>query len=260
MPFYIIVANRLSKIIGNLSKVLICYPFHFFFPKARFTIPKISHAKIKSNPNYKVTKIIWQTNYSNVSSLPVYLNYLFNRLLSLDYEYRYVSTEDRNEYIKEHGTKEQYESFIKLNDGAAQADFWRLFVLNKEGGIYLDIDAHFVWPLSKIIKPDDNEVFLMTKHNYSNYFIASAPNNKYLQKTLDIIVDNIQQKKIGGGVYDLTGPTALNLAIGDDNVNSRHNKITCVQGSFTNEYFQYIDKPRGKWTHAKKEELLKEEE
>ncbi|RLA79851.1 MAG: glycosyl transferase, partial [Epsilonproteobacteria bacterium] len=35
-------------------------------------------------------------------------------------------------------------------------------------------------------------------------------------------------------------------------------KYTCNQGGFTNEYFQYIDKPRGKWTHAKKEDLLKD--
>ncbi|RXJ69149.1 glycosyl transferase [Halarcobacter ebronensis] len=256
MSFSIILANRLSKIIGNVSKVLICYPFHFFFPKKRFTIPEISKAKIKSDKKYKITKIIWQTNYSNRSSLPVYLNYLFNRLLSLDFEYRYVSTEARLEYIEKNGTKEQFEAFKKLTDGAAQADFWRVFTLLKEGGVYLDIDAHFVWPLSKIIKPEDEEVFLMTKHNYSNYFIASAPGNKYLKKTLDLIVENIEQKKIGNGVYDLTGPTVLNLAIGEDKVNSRHNKITCVQGSFTNEYFQYIDKPRGKWTHAKKEELL----
>jgi mannosyltransferase OCH1-like enzyme len=72
-----------------------------------------------------------------------------------------------------------------------------------------------------------------------------------------VIVENIEQKNIGAGVYDLTGPTVLNRAIGEQNVKYRHTKITCIQGSFSNEYFQYIDKPRGKWTHAKKEALLK---
>jgi mannosyltransferase OCH1-like enzyme len=70
-----------------------------------------------------------------------------------------------------------------------------------------------VWPLSRMIHSTDTELLLMTKHRFSNYFIASAPNNSHLQKTLDIIVDNIEQKNIGGGVYDLTGPTALNKAI-----------------------------------------------
>jgi len=187
----------------------------------------------------------------------VYINYLFNRLMSLDWEYRYVSTEARLEFIKQNANENFVKAFEQLTDGASQADFWRIFVLNHAGGVYMDIDAHAVWPLSKIIKPEYKELILMTKHRYSNYFMASSPNNEHLEKTLELMVDNIENKRIGNGVYDLTGPTVLNKAIGEKIVNYRHNKITCIQGSFTNEYFQYIDKPRGKWTYAKKEELLK---
>lgn len=257
MPLKIIIANRLLKFLGTLVKGF-AYIFHFFLPKMRFTIPKQSPALKKSKTNTKIPKIIWQTNYSNKASFPIYINYLVNRLMSLDFEYRFMDHDDRDEFLKQNANENFMTEYKKLTDGAAQADFWRLFVLNHIGGVYMDIDGHAVWPLSKIIEPEDDAIFLMTKHNYSNYFIASTPNNKYLEKTLDIIIDNIQQKKLGSGVYDLTGPTALNLAIGDDNVKHRHNKITCIQGSFTNEYFQYIDKPRGKWTHVKKEELLKD--
>lgn len=256
MSLKIVVANRLIKIIGTIVKTL-SYPFHFIFPNKRFIIPKYSSPIFKSKKIYKIPKIIWQTNYTNKVSLPVYANYLFNRLMSLDYEYHYVSTQERQTFLQECASKEVYEAYSQLTDGASQADFWRLFVLNYYGGIYLDIDAHFVWPLSKIIKPDDKEVFLMTKKHYSNYFIASDKNNPVLQKSIDIIINNIENKIIGGGVYDLTGPTTLNTAIGNEKVNYRFYRITCVQGSFTNEYFQYIDKPRGKWTHVKSENLLK---
>jgi len=88
----VMVANRTIKLIGNIFKVL-SYPFHFILPKVRFTIPEYSPAKLKSSNDSGVTKVIWQTNYSNRSALPVYLNYLFNRLMSLSYDYRYVSTE-----------------------------------------------------------------------------------------------------------------------------------------------------------------------
>ncbi len=256
MNFIIIIVNRVSKLLGALIKAF-SYLFHFIFPKKRFTIPTESHALFSSQTPTNITKIIWQTNYSNNVSLPVYMNYLFNRLMSLDWEYRYVSTEDRLDFMRTHASQQIADAFEQLTDGASQADLWRLFVLNNYGGVYMDIDAHAVWPLSKMIKPEDSEVFLMTKHNYSNYFIASAKNNPHLEKAIAIIVDNIEKKNIGNGVYDLTGPTALNKAIGDDVVNHRHNRITCIQGSFTNEYFQYIDKPRGKWTYAKKDELLK---
>jgi mannosyltransferase OCH1-like enzyme len=250
-----LVINRLAKFFGTLEKGL-SYIFHFFFPKKRFIIPEYSKPTRKGI-DLVIPKIIWQTNYSNNVTLPVYINYLFNRLMSLDWEYRYVSTEARLEFIRSHAPERIANAFEKLTDGASQADFWRIFVLNKLGGVYMDIDAHAVWPLSKIIAPEDKELFLMTKHRYNNYFIASAPNNPHLEKALEIIVNNIEQRLTNIGVYGMTGPTVLNTAIGDNKVHHRHNRITCIQGSFTNEYFQYIDKPRGKWIHAKNEELLK---
>jgi len=260
MKLIILIINRLEKVIGTIFKIL-SYLFHFLFPKKRFIIPKFSKPFFKSTKRTKIPKIIWQTNYSNRVSLPVYINYLFNRLMSLDWEYRYVSTEEREKFIKENASERFYNAFKKLNDGAAQADFWRVFVLNTIGGVYLDIDAHFILPLSKMIPTDASEVILMSKKQYSNYFIASAPKNPHLEKNLEIIVENIEEKRFGkGGVYDLTGPTALNKAIKelpDIPVNSRHYRITCMQGNFTNEYFQYIDKPRGKWTYKKNDDLLK---
>ena len=252
-----IVVNRLAKIGGALVKG-IGYIFHFFFPNKRFTIPKHSPALIKKDTGHKIPKIIWQTNFTNRVTLPVYCNYLFIRLLSPDWEYRYHNTEDRDEYMKKNAPKKVYEAYSKLTNGAAQADLWRLFVLNKEGGVYMDIDGHAVWPLSKMIRPEDSEVFLLNKQHFTNYFIASAPNNPILEKTIDIIVDNIENKRVEGGVYFLTGPETLNQAIGDKKVNHRFYKYTCIQGSFTNEHFQYIDRPRTKWTYAKNEDLIKD--
>ena len=78
-----------------------------------------------------------------------------------------------------------------------------------------------------------------------------------MKATLDLIVDNIENRRIEGGVFVMTGPDTLNNAIGNQVVNTRRDKITCTQGTFTNEYFQYIDKPRSKWNYKKNEELLK---
>ncbi len=77
MLLLILICNRFSKLVGNLSKVFISYPFHFFLPKKRFTIPKYSKALIQGKKQI-ISKKIWQTNYTNQVSLLVYLNYLFN--------------------------------------------------------------------------------------------------------------------------------------------------------------------------------------
>ena len=59
------------------------------------------------------------------------------------------------------------------------------------------------------------------------------------------------------GVYHSTGPTVLNKALEGKNVTTEDRKYVCIQGTFTNEHFQYIDKPRGKWTHINPEDLVK---
>ena len=259
MQLLLLICNRLSKLLGNISKVFLSYPFHFLFPKKRFIIPVYSKAFFKGK-SQKIQKNIWQTNYSNKVSLSIYLNYLFNRLMSLSYNYHYVSTEDRLTFIKKTADVNTIQAYERLNDGAAQADLWRLLILRHHGGIYMDIDAHLIFPLSGIIKSKDKELFILkgTNNAHTNYFIAAEKNHPILSKATEIILDNINSDKIIG-VFSLTGPVPFSnaIALNDYPVNNQSYRYVCVQGSFTNEHFQYIDKPRGKWTHKKPEEILK---
>jgi len=259
MQLLLLICNRLSKLIGNISKVFVSYPFHFLLPKKRFIIPVYSKAFFKGK-SQKIQKSIWQTNYSNQVSLPIYLNYLFNRLMSLSYDYHYVSTEDRLTFIKDNSDTNTIQAYERLNDGAAQADLWRLLVLKHSGGIYMDIDAHLVFPLSGIIKKSDKELFILKDNGnaHTNYFIATEKDHPIMSSAIDIILENINNDKVLG-VFSLTGPVPFSDAILQSNlsINDKSYRYVCVQGSFTNEHFQYIDKPRGKWTHKKPEEILK---
>ncbi|WP_059021793.1 glycosyltransferase family 32 protein [Vibrio coralliirubri] len=256
--FCIVVSNRLIRLIGNIFKML-SYPFHFLFPKKRFVIPSLSRPKIKSSQKSIIPKIIWQTNFSAKSALPVYLNYLFNRLMSLEYEYRYVSTEERAEFIKQNAPENVYNAYMQLNDGAAQADLWRLVTIHKVGGIYMDIDATLVWPLKKILSSSESAMYVKLKKNdhYTNFFLASAPNNPDYEIAINKIVSNIENRNIEKGVYFLTGPMVITNVLENKNVFYKERKYVCIQGTFTNEHFQYLDKPRSKWTHKKPEDLLK---
>lgn len=252
-----LVANRIIKLIANITKIL-SYLFHFIFPNKRFTIPKHSKPLFKSKKSSVIPKIIWQTNYTNKVSLPIYLNYLFNRLMAISYEYYYYSNKDIEDFIKHNSNNETYNIYKQINDGAAIADLWRVIVLNIKGGVYLDIDAHLVWSLDGILTRQAKELFVIRRGtHYTNYFLASAPNNPILDKTIKLILDNIKNKKVKQGVYFLTGPDVLNQAIGNTKVNSKLYKYVCVQGSFTNEHFQYIDKKQGKWNYTKPENILK---
>jgi len=259
MKILLLTSNRISKLFGNITKIFLSHPFHFLFPKQRFTIPVYSKRLFKGKKQ-AIQKHIWQTNYSNRVSLPIYLNYLFNRLMSFSYDYHYVSTEDRLEFIKNNASIEIVKAYERLNDGAAQADLWRLLVLKHFGGIYIDIDAHLIAPLSAIIKKTDKELFILkgSDNTHTNYFIAAEKNHSTLTKAIEIILENINNNK-AVGVFSLTGPVPFSDAIEYNKLptNSQSFRYVCIQGSFTNEYFQYIDKPKGKWTYKKPEEILK---
>lgn len=246
MTAHIVLANRLIKLFANITKML-SYGFHALLPHQRFTLPQCSGALIKGKDR-PIPRIIWQTNYTNKATLPIYLNYLFNRSLSPTFAYRFMITEARAEFIKANYTTEIFEAYSRLQIGAAQADFWRLLVLQKYGGVYLDIDAHAVWPLGYIIKPEHAELYIIRQNNeLTNYFIASQPNNPNLAKLIDRVLLNIKEDKIAG-VYDMTGPGVFNQVLDYQKVPTSFYRTTCNQGSFTNEHFQYIDQPQGKWT------------
>jgi mannosyltransferase OCH1-like enzyme len=243
----ILVTRRLIKILGNFLKIC-CYGFHWVFPKKRFLIPTKSQAFLKNSSGSIVTRIVWQTNFTNRVTLPVYFNFLFNRLLAPGFEHRFMVTDEREAFVRKNYPGRIFEAYSRIQIGAAQADFWRVLVLQKYGGVYMDIDAHLVWPLEKILKPDQEELFLQIKTGeISNYFIASKPNSSNLAAIIDQIVENIENES-SENVYDLTGPGVFNKVLGDRNVPKRYYLYTCNQGNFTNEYFQYIDKPQGKWT------------
>jgi mannosyltransferase OCH1-like enzyme len=243
----LLLQHRLIKIFSNGSKGL-CYVYHFFKPNKRFILPDVAPAHKKAMVEQKIPRVIWQTNFTNKVTLPVYLNYLFNRWISPTYEYRFVSTEERANFIKSNFPKEIFDCYLKLQIGAAQADFWRVLMLYKYGGVYLDIDAFTITSLDNIVKPEDMEVYIMTKNEgLSNFFIASAPNNPNLEKIINKIKQNISERS-SKNVFYLTGPGVFNTILDIKKVRTAFYRQTCDQGCFTNEYFQYIDKPQGKWT------------
>lgn len=172
--------------------------------------------------------------------------------MSLGFQYRFMVTSEREVFVQENFSARIVSAYKKLQIGAAQADFWRLLVLHKFGGVYLDIDAHLIWPLHKILGSQQELFLKIKKGEMSNYFIASKPENPNLVALIDQVCFNIETNA-SPNIYELTGPGVLNKVLAQRAVPTRYYLYTCNQGNFTNEYFQYIDKRHGKWTKEQKQ-------
>lgn len=243
----IVGTSRLIKLFANITKLL-SYVFHTVLPNKRFTLPERAAPWLSPKGGSTIPRTIWQTNFTNKVTLPVYLNYLFNRLMAPRFEYRFMVTDERRRFIADHCDSDVLACYDRLQIGAAQADLWRLIVLHQSGGVYLDIDAHAIWPLANTVGRRRDELYVVTrKGELSNYFIASKADNPNLATLIRHVCDNIESNKLTN-VFDITGPGVFNKALDKTQVSSVSYRYACHQGSFTNEYFQYIDKPAGKWT------------
>lgn len=243
----IVAASRVIKLVANITK-LSSYAFHALAPNKRFTLPAYAPPLLKPRGEAAIPRTLWQTNFTDRVTLPVYLNYLFNRLMAPRFEYRFMITEARQAFIARHFDTRINQNYARLQIGAAQADFWRLLVLYHHGGVYLDIDAHAVWPLGRVIGKDTPELFVTTRRGeISNYFIASKAKNPNLLTLIDQVQRNIEENTLTN-VFELTGPGVFNQHLDPATVPTVPYRYACNQGSFTNEHFQYIDKKAGKWT------------
>jgi mannosyltransferase OCH1-like enzyme len=250
-PAYIVryLAARASKIFGNVVKFLY-WGIHPLMPNRRFALPHQA-APLWARPSrHRIPKIIWQTNYTDRVTFPVYLNYLFNRIMSPTYEYRFMDDAECADFIARNYPADVVQSYSKLQIGAAKADFWRILVLRKYGGVYLDIDAHVVWPIGYMIDPDATEFYVIDRHGcLTNYMIASAPGNPHFDAFARSIQDKIAKNE-AKSVFDLTGPRVIDELKGELGLSGVSFRYTCYQGSFTNRRNQYVDSPAGPWAEA----------
>ena len=234
------------RLFGNVVKGVF-FAVHAIWPGLRFEIPAKAPALLGSRRAKAVPRVVWQTNYSRRVSLAVYANYLFNRLMAPTHEFRMLEDADIEEFVRQACPPDICNNYEKLQKGAAKADFWRLLTLYHNGGVYIDIDATLIWPLDSIIKADDRHVFIEYQPGQvTNYFIAAAPNDPYLGRLIDAVNRNISDN-ILVSVHAITGPEVLQSVLKDQPIKVLNCRQVCRQGILTNDLFQFLDRPTGKW-------------
>jgi len=240
------IAYRAIKIGGNIVKVIFSIDM-FVRPGRRKTIPEYVAARRETKSVKAIPRIVWQTNYSNRVTMPVYANFLFNRWLTPEFEYRYHTDEACEAFIEKHFPGRYSDAFKRLQIGPAKADFWRILVLLHSGGIYLDIDSNFAARPEDVIALDEDAVFIaMDNGEVTNYCLAAKPGHPALRLMADRISQNIEEGTIVS-VYDMTGPTVVDAVVKELGLPIRNYREICTQGQFTNKRAQYADKKDGAW-------------
>ena len=246
MPrFFRLIVVRGMQLSCNVMKVF--FYLHFWLaPSKRYEIPTFSKPLVRSKKSPAIPKLLWQTNYTKRVTLAVYFNYIWNRVLAPTFEYRLFSDEQCLTYVKQHFDGPIADAYAKLQVGAAKADFWRVLVLWREGGVYLDVDAALCWPPELTFQEGQSELLIHQNGKITNFYMASAPKNRLMMEIAQQILANIQQNTIES-VFDMTGPTVVHAIGGREGAELDVARMVSRQGLLTSKIFQYADKARGHW-------------
>ena len=142
------------------------------------------------------------------------------RFLRRNKGYRYEFYDDArvDAFMKEHFDERTFKAYLRLQIGAAKADFFRYAVLYIFGGVYVDLDSDIVGRLDKYIKEEDSALITVEngKLYYAQWALIFDKGHPFLKRTIDYIVDYIEQNKFTDDVHKLTGPTVYTKAIKDE--------------------------------------------
>ena len=146
--------------------------------------------------NPEIPKVIY-LSYKN-KNIPDYIINNWKKLYP-DYEVKLYDNNDCIEFLKNNFGNEgdkYVDIFNYIKDGPIKADFWRVCVLYKNGGIYSDIDVEPLVNVNEIIDKDTS-FFTSTSFNKDSlnpHFIVSPKEHIVLKKCIDKYLEMYKNK------------------------------------------------------------------
>ncbi len=99
-----------------------------------------------------------------------------------------------NEYSQLH-----LEIFKFIKDGPIKADFWRVCILYKYGGYYVDADIEPLVPINQFVEPNVDFVICSSYYFYTFFnpnFIMGKAGDKNLEKCINIYIQKYNDKQL----------------------------------------------------------------
>lgn len=172
-------------------------------------------AGLKQNSGMAIPKVIYQTYKSQ--ELPLINRWHIGRFRRQNptYAYEFYTDERIEAFLYADFGKEVTDAYRRIQVGAAKADFFRYAVLYKKGGIYLDLDSTIKKPLDRFILPEDTAIISHEANPglYVQWALIYAAGHPFLERTLELILDNIANNRHLYDVHQLTGPSVYSEAI-----------------------------------------------
>lgn len=131
-----------------------------------------------------IPKVIYMC-YKDIKILELYSNNWKN--LNPEYEIKLYDDLLCKKFLLEEYSKLYSDIFDFIPDGPIKADFWRICVLYKYGGVYIDADIEPLISLNNYIEDSVDFVTCLSDNNncYNPHFIMANANDNILKQCID---------------------------------------------------------------------------
>ena len=119
--------------------------------------------------------------------------------LNPDYEIKLYDDNMCKEFLKKEFSNLHYNVFNYIKDGPIKADFWRVCILYKYGGIYIDADIEPLVPINSFVEKNVDFVTCSSSRFYALLnpsFIMAASGNNILKKCIDVYIEKYNEKQV----------------------------------------------------------------
>ena len=132
--------------------------------------------------------------------------------LNPDFEIELFDDEKCIQFLQDNYGSIYVDIFKYIPDGPIKADFWRLCILFKKGGIYIDADNEPIVPLHNFLEPNVDFITCSSYHKNGYYFnpnfIVCKPDNIFIKEAINIYLKLYENHKddytyLGWSIMDI---------------------------------------------------------
>ena len=157
------------------------------------------------------------------------MTYKFWKRLNPGYKIKLFNDAMCEQFLLDQFSQLHQSVFKFIPDGPIKSDFWRVCILYKYGGIYVDADIHPLVPLDKYLSHNSDFVTCITKcnGNFNPHFIAARKNDPLLKECIEEYLTFYKNKKHSYAYWDWSIVHVFNKIL--SNVKSHYNKMPTSQ-------------------------------
>jgi mannosyltransferase OCH1-like enzyme len=180
----------------------------------------------------KIPKIIYIC-HKNLKCLN--MTYKFWKRLNPTYEIKLFNDAMCEQFLLDQFSELHRSIFKFIPDGPIKSDFWRLCILYRFGGIYVDADIHPLIPLNNYLSLSSDFVTCITTSNgnFNPHFIAARKNDPILKGCIEEYIHFYNDCKQSYAYWDWSIVHMFNKFL--SNVKTHYNKMPQSQVFTVNE-------------------------